>query len=520
MKDSDSTAELVAQDQALNSILTSSLNVELVYVILKSITSFSATDTLGLGRAPNHTDGLVVTTEADQDPITEIDMDASQVHFEFQTTAECRKKRTQILQQIEIKMVDNFADKKISDFMTQTDQGMELSDHDPLAGAFGMNDDVTSNSTQQKSEGGRLRKMSQQVQSVLNEAKAALHLDTGEDINTMTINEEVQVIEWAPAVFHAIKKMDKITPEMIEHSLSTDANTKQLFKAKESAGKSGSFMFSTFDKRFLIKTMNTNEQKVCKKMLPRYLEHLKRNPKSLIAKIYGIYTVKMEDIQEVHILLMGNLFLKVNEKLSEFDLKGSTINREVHMPFTMKDCLKDLNLTAISKDDKFLRFQRDDMRNICQQILYDIAFMAEHNLMDYSLLLITEKNPDFRENDKSGSLSKSSTRYKSVKSIGNALSQENAPLKRQISGVPEVEEEQEYDEETDEEEQKGFDQAIEKKLSHVVDLKASIEEKARPVTTVTPKLINLKDFEKKSQRGDSTSIISQCTSSQSSKYLS
>ena len=62
---------------------------------------------------------------------------------------------------------------------------------------------------------------------------------------------------------------------------------------------------------------------------------------------------------------MGNLFLKVGEKLSEFDLKGSIINREVHMPFTMKDCLKDVNLQAISKDDKFMRFQRDDMRNIC-----------------------------------------------------------------------------------------------------------------------------------------------------------
>ena len=48
-------------------------------------------------------------------------MNASQVHFEFQTTAECRKKRTQILQQIEIKMVDNFADKRISEFMHQTD---------------------------------------------------------------------------------------------------------------------------------------------------------------------------------------------------------------------------------------------------------------------------------------------------------------------------------------------------------------------------------------------------------------
>ena len=34
--------ELQKQDKALNSILTSSLNVELVYVVLKSITSFSA----------------------------------------------------------------------------------------------------------------------------------------------------------------------------------------------------------------------------------------------------------------------------------------------------------------------------------------------------------------------------------------------------------------------------------------------------------------------------------------------
>ena len=55
---------------------------------------------------------------------------------------------------------------------------------------------------------------------------------------------------------------------MIEESLSTDSNAKQMFKAKESAGKSGSFMFSTFDKRFLIKTMNTSEQKVFKQALP------------------------------------------------------------------------------------------------------------------------------------------------------------------------------------------------------------------------------------------------------------
>jgi len=110
--------------------------------------------------------------------------------------------------------------------------------------------------------------MSQQVKSILNEAKSALHLDSQEDFDTMTINEEVEVIEWAPSIFHAIKHMEGITPAMIEESLNTDSNCKQLFKAKESAGKSGSFMFSSFDKRFLIKTMNKSEVTVLRNALP------------------------------------------------------------------------------------------------------------------------------------------------------------------------------------------------------------------------------------------------------------
>ena len=42
----------------------------------------------------------------------------------------------------------------------------------------------------------------------------------------------------------------------------------------------------------------------------------------------------MEDIAVVHLLLMGNLFEHVGTKESEFDLKGSSVNREV-FKFTM-----------------------------------------------------------------------------------------------------------------------------------------------------------------------------------------
>lgn len=64
-----------------------------------------------------------------------------------------------------------------------------------------------------------------------------------------------------------------------------------MFKAKESAGKSGSFFFFSYDKKFLIKTMNNNELRVFKSALPDYIQHIKKNPNSLIARIYGIFTV-------------------------------------------------------------------------------------------------------------------------------------------------------------------------------------------------------------------------------------
>lgn len=78
----------------------------------------------------------------------------------------------------------------------------------------------------------------------------------------MTINEEVRTTEYAPAIFEAIRKMDNITDAMIQRSLNTEPNRSQVFKAKESAGKSGSFFFFSYDKKFLLKTMNDNEMKV------------------------------------------------------------------------------------------------------------------------------------------------------------------------------------------------------------------------------------------------------------------
>lgn len=107
----------------------------------------------------------------------------------------------------------------------------------------------------------------------------------------MVINEDVMIVEYAPAIFDQVKQFDGITPEQVRKSLSTDANRDSIFKAKESAGKSGSFFFFSYDRKFLIKTMNGSETKLFRESLPFYLLHLRDNPDSLIARIYGIFTV-------------------------------------------------------------------------------------------------------------------------------------------------------------------------------------------------------------------------------------
>lgn len=147
----------------------------------------------------------------------------------------------------------------------------------------------------------------------------------------LTINEEVTIYEYAPKKFQEIREMDNIDKQKIKFSLSAKRNRDQVFKAGESQGKSGSFFFFSHDQEFIIKTMYDDELKVFISALPSYFAHLNKNPESLIARIYGVFKVQMEDIVPVNLLLMANTIKHNNFEWIQnvFDLKGSIINRQV-----------------------------------------------------------------------------------------------------------------------------------------------------------------------------------------------
>lgn len=81
-------------------------------------------------------------------------------------------------------------------------------------------------------------------------------------------------------------------------------------------------------------------------ILPHVYTHLKEFPKSMLARIYGIFTVSMKGYRPVNLILMCNtLRLKKPEDLFRiYDLKGSRVGREVDTKGSKPSTtLKDIN---------------------------------------------------------------------------------------------------------------------------------------------------------------------------------
>ena len=178
--------------------------------------------------------------------------------------------------------------------------------------------------------------------------------------------------------------------EVLHQSLSPKFNRDMVFKAGEGAGRSGSFFFFSHDRKFIIKTMTDGELRLFLRILPEMSEHHKAVPNSLLAKILGVFTVKSNKVDDVHIMLMENtLRLKEPEHLNYiFDLKGSTVDRKVKGVTKPSTTLKDVNFLMVNeKTSHFSEFRNRDQRLIRSALGKDIEFLRSQGLMDYSLLL-------------------------------------------------------------------------------------------------------------------------------------
>jgi hypothetical protein len=77
--------------------------------------------------------------------------------------------------------------------------------------------------------------------------------------------------------------------------------------------------------------MTDTDLSTFKRIFKKYVKHVSTRQNSLLARIYGIYTITMKDMEPIHLILMANTkrtFMNNSSLLYVFDLKGSMVNRE------------------------------------------------------------------------------------------------------------------------------------------------------------------------------------------------
>jgi len=180
--------------------------------------------------------------------------------------------------------------------------------------------------------------------------------------------------------FCYLRKLWGIEDKSLLRSLSGDS--KDMTK-NFSEGASGSFFFFTEDKKYIVKTMSYGELKVLLSILPDYCGHMAENPHSLICRFVGCYSVELFDHVEYFTIMTNVLILPKNYKIHlKFDLKGSRVGRTAKKK-------KNGKVGTLKDNDFHLPVELSSKRRIevLSQLNRDSAFLRDHNIMDYSLLL-------------------------------------------------------------------------------------------------------------------------------------
>jgi len=216
------------------------------------------------------------------------------------------------------------------------------------------------------------------------------------------IVKTVTFIDYAPQVFRHLRRRLLTVPygrnaddEYLESIFTMDKieSLAENSAWKHSEGRSGSFFYFTDDGKFAIKLIPRHEALALLRMLSDYVNYVESNPNTLINRIFGFHSLKVYDITK-YIIVLGSCFSPDHFPHERYDIKGSYVGRnaqvrKVHnnkgklvvsgsrIDYTMKD--NDMHKQVVL-DPRMCN-------SLLKQLENDSKFLADQNIMDYSLLL-------------------------------------------------------------------------------------------------------------------------------------
>jgi 1-phosphatidylinositol-4-phosphate 5-kinase len=103
----------------------------------------------------------------------------------------------------------------------------------------------------------------------------------------------------------------------------------------------------------------------------------------MLTRFFGLLSSEVGDVENVHVLVMENLFPPQFKMKERYDMKGSWVGRRTKMdkPNRESSVLKDLDF---NRKLNLTQDQKMEIRGVLQR---DVSFLCFHKSMDYSILL-------------------------------------------------------------------------------------------------------------------------------------
>ncbi|XP_043546382.1 phosphatidylinositol 5-phosphate 4-kinase type-2 alpha isoform X1 [Chiloscyllium plagiosum] len=187
--------------------------------------------------------------------------------------------------------------------------------------------------------------------------------------------------EYCPMVFRNLRERFAIDDQDYQNSVTRSAPF-----SNDSQGRSGARFHTTYDRRYVVKTISSEDVAEMHNILKKYHQYIVEcHGNTLIPQFLGMYRLTVDGV-ETYMIVTRNVFGHRLPVYRKYDLKGSTVAREA----SDKEKAKEL---PTYKDNDFINdgqkiyIDENNKKMFLEKLKKDVEFLAQLKIMDYSLLV-------------------------------------------------------------------------------------------------------------------------------------
>ncbi|XP_077931346.1 phosphatidylinositol 5-phosphate 4-kinase type-2 alpha isoform X3 [Halichoerus grypus] len=167
-----------------------------------------------------------------------------------------------------------------------------------------------------------------------------------------------------------------------------DANslTRSAPLPNDSQARSGARFHTSYDKRYIIKTITSEDVAEMHNILKKYHQYIVEcHGITLLPQFLGMYRLNVDGV-EIYVIVTRNVFSHRLSVYRKYDLKGSTVAREASDKEKAKE-LPTLKDNDFINEGQKIYIDDNNKKVFLEKLKKDVEFLAQLKLMDYSLLV-------------------------------------------------------------------------------------------------------------------------------------